>query len=210
MNKQIEIIEKFLLISNEYILFIPLFVFIIWIIETIWIIWYAILWEIIIAIVFAYLTINMQLFFLSAFLFFLWMILWCLWWYFISFFYYNKIIIFLKKYFCFIDIYLKKIETLFYKYHFFTFLIIINIGFLRPLLSVYLWCIKYDFKSYILWSFFACLSYVSSRVFIWYLIGTFWKIILEYLQISFYYFLALILFILFIFLIRKFVVKNRL
>ncbi len=209
MNKQIQIIEQFLSTTNEYILFIPLFVFILWIIETIWIIWYAVVWELIIAIVFAYLTIDMQLFFLSMFLFFLWMILWCLGWYFISLFYYNKVIIFLKKHFCFIDNYLQKIEKLFYKYHFFSFLIIINIWLLRPLLSVYLWYIKYNFKLYFLWSFFSCLFYVSTRAFIWYLIGIYWKIVLEYLKISFYYFLILIFFIIFFFLIRKFVIKDK-
>lgn len=65
-----------------------------------------------------------------------------------------------------------------------SFPVLINIGFARPLISVYFWSNQYDHKKYVFWSFLAALGYIIPRIILWVLVWIFGKQVLEHLSID--------------------------
>ncbi len=88
---------------------------------------------------------------------------------------------------------------------YYSFPILINIGFLRPLLSVHLGARKYNLKSYLIWSLIWSFFYALPRVVLGMLLGIFGSVIAQYASVGYQY----ILFALVVIIILGFIVDIK-
>lgn len=183
IQQNLEKVLDSLMASQYFYLYIPLFVLWLGFFETVWIVGFFVPLEIISISVFAYLHSHLQLFLFSVLFFSVSLFSWLVVWYVIWRKYYSKILNFAQKKFPALKGYFKEIDEYFDKYHFLAFPLVINIWWTRPIMALHLWGRWYDYRKFIVWSILATLSYVIPRCAIWYLVGVFWKIILQYFKI---------------------------
>jgi len=192
---------EILMNSNYYFVYVPLFFLFLWIIETVWFIWYFLPSNIISVTIFAFLIVDMKLFLLCLVIFSLGIFLWLIISYFGGKYFLNKFIIKIRKKYTHVDTYFLQIDSYLDKYHFWAFPVLINIWFVSPIMWIYFGAHKYNLKKFLLGSLIAVLSYVIPRAFIWYLLWVFGKVIFDYMKIGYKY----IMYVAFVIIIISFV-----
>jgi len=176
-----------LLHSKFYFIWLPLFIWFLWFLETVGIFGFFIPMEIVSITYFAFIYHKLWLFLFASLIFGISVFGWLLVWYFIWRKFYKKIIWKLEEKFPALKEYFEDVETKIEKYHILAFPLLINIWFTRPIMAMHLGARHYNFWKFLIWSIIATISYVIPRVFIWYLVWVFWKAILEKLEIWFKY-----------------------
>ncbi len=176
-----------LLHSKFYFIWLPLFVAFLGFFETVGIFGFFIPMEIIAVTYFAFIHSYLYVFIAASIVFAMGVFLGLIVGYFIWKKFYNKIISKIENKFPATKEYFEQIDKYMEKYHFWMFPLLINVGYTRPIMALHLWWRNYNFRKYIIGSFVATLAYVVPRVVIWYLIGVFGKVILEYLKIWYKY-----------------------
>lgn len=185
-----------------YFLYIPFLFLVFWFFETFAFTWYLIPMEVIIIWVTALIVDHNYLIIFSWLVLYIWVFVWLIVWYFFWNYFFKWTIQTLEKNYPTLKQYFQDIDYKMSRYHFWSFPILINVWFLRPLLSVHLWARWYNFKKFVLWSILWTFFYVIPRIIIWIFLGYFWKIIIEYATIWYQFFIVIIfLIILFAFFI---------
>ena len=193
ISEKIQHFGDILLHSKFCFVWLPLFITFLWFLETVWIFGFFIPMEIIAVSYFAFIHQYLYLFLLATFVFGVGVFLGLIAWYFIWKKYYKLILAKVENKFPVTKDYFKKIDEYMEKYHFWMFPLLINIWYTRPIMALHLGWRGYNFRKFLIWSIFATISYVIPRVFIWYLIWIFWKIIVEYLKIWYKYLIFIVI-----------------
>lgn len=176
-------IGEWLLHSKFYFIWLPLFIWFLWFLETVWIFGFFIPMEIVSITYFAFIHSNLWVFLFATLIFWLWVFSWLLVWYFIWRKFYKKVILNLEKKFPALKEYFDDVDKKIEKYHFLSFPLLINIWFTRPIMAIHLGARHYNFWKFFMWSIIATISYIIPRALIWYLVWIFGKVVLDKLEI---------------------------
>lgn len=202
---------SFLMDTKYYFIYIPLIVWLLGFVETVWVLWEFIPMELISISAFALLHQNIYLFLWCVITFSIWIYMGFIVWYFIWKKYCKWFVCSIEKKYPVVSWYFVEINQYIDKYHIWAFPILINLWLIRPFISIYFWSRSYDFKKYLWWCFIATISYVVPRAILWYFVWIFGKVIFDYLKIWYKYILyALLVLIVLAFVADFFIAKKEL
>jgi len=202
-------IWDWLLHSKLYFIWLPLFIWFLWFLETVGIFGFFIPMEIISVTYFAFIHKKLYLFLFASLIFSLGVFGWLLIGYFIWRKFYKKIIWKLEQKFPALKEYFEDVDKHIEKYHFLAFPLLINWWFTRPIMAMHLGARHYNFWKFLIWSLIATISYVLPRVIVWYLVWIFWKIILEKLEIWFKYVIYFVIFLIILAFVVDFIKEEK-
>ena len=172
------------LASDTTASYIPLMLFVLWFFETVGFLGLFLPFEIPAVLGLARLVHEPYMFGAAWIMLFFWVFLGLTTWYFLGKTFLKNTFQNLMKKFPMFEDEIAKADWLVKKNPNRSFPVLINIWFVRPLISVYFWSHQYHHKKYIFSSFLGWLGYAIPRLIVWGLVWVFGKQILEYFSVD--------------------------